>query len=375
MSALCLTLAEQSLATLNEKIRHYAGRVAFIEVRLDYLADPGGSPQLPSTPTRFIATCRPAGEGGWFQGPEAERLKILQNSIDIGFSWIDLEQSVSVYPAAFQDVSVLRSHHDFFGSPSDPTELYREMRRLPGQAVKLAVTPLDGRQAVRLLQWAEGLPGDHRKVILGMGRVGQPTRVLGPLLGSLWTYVVENGERTVAPGQFSLPETSGVLRLESWNGSEGRPSLYAVLTETDFGFRICRILNRLFADRGLRAACLPLAVDEVVPWLEYLRKSSLHFQGLAITGGLARGAAETHLGTMGLPDEAVDTLRRTVNGWETGSTGSALDLPGTMVASESRAWVSWLAGQFRFWTGTEATRDALEAYLEQEMQGREREES
>lgn len=368
MSALCLTLAEQSLATLSEKIRSYAGRVAFIEVRLDYLSDPACLPQLPRTRTRFIATCRPLGEGGRYRGPEAERLKILQRSTGAGFAWIDLERSASVDAAVFKDASILRSHHDFSACPAELTELYRDMQRLSGRAVKIAVTPADGRQAVRLLRWMERLSGDDRRVILGMGRVGQPTRVLGPLLGSLWTYVVEDAENAVAPGQFSLPDASAVLRFESWSEPDRRPSFYAVLTETDVGFRICRILNRLFADSGLKASCLPLTVDEAAPWLEYLSGSSLRFQGLAVTGGLADVSSKPPAEPL---REAIDTMRRAADGWEAGTTGVALELPKTMKVSESRVWASWLAGQFRFWTGIEANRDLLESCLEQEAQERE----
>jgi hypothetical protein len=71
------------------------------------------------------------------------------------------------------------------------------------------------------------------------------------------------------------------------------------------------------------------------------------------------------------PEEAIDTLRRTEDGWQAGSTGVALDLPERINASDSRVWAAWLAGQFRFWTGSDVKRDLLETCLEHEMRERE----
>ena len=370
MSALCLTLAERHPWILNEKIRIFAGRVAFVEVRLDYLADPGELPRLPDTPTRFIATCRSAGQGGRFDGPECERLKILERSAGAGFSWIDLEREASVDTSIFQGVPVLRSHHDFSACSRELAQLYEEMRRLPGQAVKIAVTPGDGRESVRILKWMEGLPEDHLRVILGMGRLGQPTRVLGPLVGSLWTYVVEDAGHTVAPGQFTLREASDVLRYGAWSAAAGRPSFYVVLTRTDVGFRLCRILNRLFEARGLESACLPLVVEDVKPWLEYFSGSMLSIQGLAVVGELARTTPELPEGPGGPLKEAMDSVRRSADGWEAGETGVAFDLPETMAASPESVWTDWLVAQFRFWTGSEANRDVLESGLEAVLEDR-----
>ncbi|MDA2927187.1 type I 3-dehydroquinate dehydratase, partial [Acidobacteria bacterium AH-259-G07] len=85
MIDLCLTLAERSPTRLERKIAQYNGAVHYIEVRLDYL----GELTVPSVPsgseTEFIATCRPAREGGRYQGEERDRLELLQKAAHSGF--------------------------------------------------------------------------------------------------------------------------------------------------------------------------------------------------------------------------------------------------------------------------------------------------
>ena len=361
MSALCLTLAEGSLSTLNEKIRHYAGRPAFIETRLDYLSDPEQLPDLPATSTRFIATCRPVDEGGRFAGPEAERLQILERAADVGFAWVDLERTaVSDLPSRTH-ISVVRSHHDFSGCPEDLSGLFAAMRRLPGRAVKIAVTPADSDDSARLLRWMETLPKDVPRVILGMGREGQPTRVLAPLLGSLWTYVVEDVRRTVAPGQFTLGQAVEVLRFEVWQKQGRWPAWYGVLTQTDLCFALCAVLNRLFDDHGLEAAGLPLAVGEATTWLDYLCDSPLRFHGLAVSNT----PAHARVAGGSSPGRGADLLRRDNGLWQDRDMAVGPELPERIDGSTSGDWARWLAAAFEFWTGLRADEGLLRARLEE----------
>ncbi len=367
MSALCLTLAERSPAALQEKIEYYADRVAFIEARLDYLSDPACLPQLPPGRTRFIATCRPVDEGGLYAGPERERLEILRVAARGGFAWIDLERGAFYDAAALESVSVLRSHHDFSRCPADLAELFSDMTRLPGQGVKIAVTPADGAEAVRLVRWAESLSEGATRVLLGMGAAGQPARVLAPLLGSLWTYVAENSRRTVAPGQFTLTEAAGVLHYEMWSLPHRRPAFYGIVSGTEAGFPICRALNGLFDRAGLKSACLPLQASDPEPWLDYLRGSSLGFRGLAAAVSPDSGSAPRP-GPSTLSGEPVDSWRRTETGWQAASIGLGSGLkPGTL-ETDPAPWVDWVLGQFRFWTGRDGDRDCVIEGLEREAE-------
>ncbi len=80
MINLCLTLAEPSFAALNQKIAQYTGQVPYIEVRLDYLAEPQVPTVQPDQGTDFIATCRPSRVGGRYRGEEQDRLDRLQKA-------------------------------------------------------------------------------------------------------------------------------------------------------------------------------------------------------------------------------------------------------------------------------------------------------
>ncbi len=85
MINLCLTLAELSSAVLDQKIAQYTGQVPYIEVRLDFLAEPQVPSVRPDQGTDFIATCRPSREGGHNPGEEQDRLDLLQKAVQAGF--------------------------------------------------------------------------------------------------------------------------------------------------------------------------------------------------------------------------------------------------------------------------------------------------
>ena len=229
MVKLCLTLAAGSAAEMQEKIRLYDGRVPLIEIRLDYL-DPFSFPVIPAeTDTRYLATCRPAREGGKYRGSEKDRLRILREAPGHRFSLVDLESDIEELPPFPDHIQIVRSSHDFRSCPQDLRQVFLEMKSLSGDLVKLVVTPQNTPDLVRLLEFMENnLPGSPG-IILGMGPSAQVSRIIGPFLGSAWTYVSEE-RMGVAPGQFSLERAVGLYRLPE-RGCV--PDLYGVAGRAD----------------------------------------------------------------------------------------------------------------------------------------------
>ena len=67
-----------------------------IELRLDYIENlslKSIKEMLDSSKRPIIATCRKKGEGGKFNGKEDEKLKILEEAIDCGAKYADIELS------------------------------------------------------------------------------------------------------------------------------------------------------------------------------------------------------------------------------------------------------------------------------------------
>jgi 3-dehydroquinate dehydratase/shikimate dehydrogenase len=300
MSRICLTLAEQDPSLLEEKLRRSQGTVGFIEVRIDALEDPERCPSPPLSTTRFIATCRPIREGGSFGGDEKKRLEILERASKSGFHWIDLEHDVKTGMDRMGTARILRSAHNFEGFPANLALAFDRIAGLPGDGAKIAVTVTGTADLVELLTFLEAMAPGPTHVILGMGSAGIVTRVLGPLLGGAWTYVVESADRSVAPGQFSLSDARDVFRIDHWREV---PQLFGLVSSVAGPYSRVRELNHRFGNAGIDAIAVPLVLDSVEDWFDYVSSSRLPWRGFGFDSPVeVRSAARLGLAGGGPAD-------------------------------------------------------------------------
>ena len=80
-----------------------------------------------------IVTCRPLREGGMFDGPEEERLRILARAQALGAEFIDIEWDIGLSRSSRRAAGsgVIVSRHDFQGVPDE----------LPGTAASGCARP------------------------------------------------------------------------------------------------------------------------------------------------------------------------------------------------------------------------------------------
>jgi len=325
MSSLCLTLAEHSATSLQKKIVQYCDQLDLIEIRLDHL-DNVAVPALPPARTaQFIATCRPPREGGEFRGTEAERLAVLRLAAEAGFDWIDLEYDVPLAELPVSSTRIVRSRHFFDSFPSGLNEILTELAEAGGDAFKLAVKISTTSELVRLLSWAERLPAGLPRVMLGMGELGQVSRIMGPFLQNLWTYVIEAAGDEVAPGQFTLQEAQQAYRVGRW---DALTDLFLLAGGQAPSLERVRLLNLLFEHYEYSGVALPCVVDDLAPLEEYAAQSSLPFRGI---------------GRCDLQD--------------THSRVDSLEDP------NSEALIAGVAEQFCQWTDIDPEKDVIRGYL------------
>jgi len=164
---------EPSLETLDRLRRHYPGFL--------------------------LATSRRAG-----------RVAIQRRAVEAGFDGIDLDHRRLVregLPAWLEGrvppVVVIASFHDDARTPSDAV-LERWRGRLSAWGIpKLAVTPTDGADVVRVCALAAAWRRRGERFILTtMGAMAAASRVLLPLLGSEACYLAVDAEHVTAPGQL-----------------------------------------------------------------------------------------------------------------------------------------------------------------------------
>lgn len=318
MSELCLTLAEDRVEKLTAKIRRYDGACPLIEIRIDHL----DCPQIPALPasrrSRYIATCRPTREGGRYHAAEQDRLDLLRLAARSGFDWVDLEHDVDAvsFPPGVQ---VVRSYHDFRGFPSDWPTLTRKIDSLPGDLGKIAVTVESTGQLVELLRQFETRP-TRKRILIGMNGFGQPSRLLGHFLGNEWTYVTEEADREVAPGQFSLDQAIESYRLDI---GASHPTVYGVLGNPLAHSMSPPLHNRLFAHYRVDSVYLPFRLTSVDPWFDYVPSSPLRFGGFSVTLPFKTDVVK-FARTEAEGERALNTLVREGEGWK----GLNTDYPG-----------------------------------------------
>lgn len=195
--------------------------VDLAEVRLDYMAKLDGLEELPrSTRLPLIATFRPKRQGGMFEGEEADRIKVLRNSVAAGFEYIDLEldtPGLGELAGELKDlgVKVIVSHHDLRGTPT-----LKELRRLLSMELsyrphvcKLVTYAKSLNDNLTCLTLLSRLRKDAKVVCFAMGKLGLISRVLSPLYGGFFTYAsLKRGFETAA-GQPTVEELRVLFKL------------------------------------------------------------------------------------------------------------------------------------------------------------------
>src|SRR5579864_7043124 len=111
---LCVTVSAPTTAELR-RLRDEVTDADLIELRLDSPVDPDAAGALAGRRLPAVVTCRPAWEGGAFQGSEEERRRLLVQARSLGAEYVDLE-----WKARWDDLvaerggrGIVLSMHDF----------------------------------------------------------------------------------------------------------------------------------------------------------------------------------------------------------------------------------------------------------------------
>ncbi|MFI5343915.1 MAG: type I 3-dehydroquinate dehydratase, partial [Chlamydiales bacterium] len=117
--------------------------------------------------------------------------------------FIDLEYDTSVryiqeIPAGTE---LILSYHNFDETPQDLEAIYSEMQKIPAKFYKIAVTPKNTVEALKILCFAKP---KERLIAIGMGAYGEITRILAPWLECPITYASLDDDQKSAPGQLKI---------------------------------------------------------------------------------------------------------------------------------------------------------------------------
>ncbi len=245
-----------------------------VEARLDYLEDPEES-----THTRWdrlrvplIATCRGRERGGMFGGSIADEFRILDRAVDNGARFVDVDYR---FARPFDGAEVIGSFHSFEETPWDLEGLMEAVCESPVSVAKVATMVRSWGDNRRLLDLL-GKSWPKPVVVVGMGEMGQPTRIVAPLHGSALTYT-SSGRRS-APGQLSLEEVRKTYRLAKLSSAS---RLVGVIGKPVSHSRSPELHNRAFEALGIDYVYLKFPVEDLDEFLA--NADGIGIEGFSVT--------------------------------------------------------------------------------------------
>ena len=154
-----------------------------------------------------IFTVRPPREGGFFPGTEEERLTILQQAIDSGVSWIDIESSIEektveelMAVAKKKGCKIVYSSHDINGTPnSEDIASFVRDNGDKADLVKFCSTAHSHLDALQIVDAAIELKGEGVDYsVMAVNSGGDWARIHAPILGVSMVYATMSMEHRIS---------------------------------------------------------------------------------------------------------------------------------------------------------------------------------
>jgi len=264
---ICIALGFGDVETLLKHARaELDSGETFLEFRLDYLSHPPSGVDavrrlMAERPDcALLATCRRHQNHGRFNGSIEEQVRVLEAAIDAGARAVDIEiESAELAHARVEHLRskalVIVSFHNYGGTPPvDP--ILRRMMKVPADCYKLVTTARKPSDNHKVLALAKAHPKAHM-VLLAMGEMGLPTRVLSASIGGVFTYAAPNAAEGTAPGQVNARLLRNLYRVERFSKNA---KIYGVVADPVRHSISPAVHNRAFQSRRLDAVYLPLLV-------------------------------------------------------------------------------------------------------------------
>lgn len=177
------------------------------------------------------------------------------------------------------EIKLIRSLHTNDSDRIDITQLYTQMRSSSVDYYKLAVSPSSTIDLLHICYQKLSLP--KKTTVLCLGKIGQPSRILSPILQNPFTYAISPGAAPVAPGQLSLKHHY----FYNYKNLSPNSPICALIGDTSRSIGHLTH-NPLFSKLGIPCPYikLPLTLQELPKFFSSIR--TLPFLGISVTSPL-----------------------------------------------------------------------------------------
>jgi 3-dehydroquinate dehydratase / shikimate dehydrogenase len=289
VSKLIVSLKGYPWLELQQQIQQAEPLADWIELRLDLMPHYELSQLVAfvqSISTPIIWTLRTITQGGDFEGTRKDYLEYLQQLLAWKPAWVDVEawvtdENYQMLRQASPDTHWIVSWHQLPTVSEELEVIYQRLIHLPADYYKLTLTAHTATDSLKLLNFAkEKNRSSSHLCIVGMGKLGEPTRILAPLAKCPFTYSALNKGQETAPGQLTAHELQHVYHWKQLNentelfGLIGRPVQYSISHVTHNAVFDHLKMNAVYAKFNLED-------DELASFLEQMHQ--FNGKGLSVT--------------------------------------------------------------------------------------------
>ena len=231
----------------------------------------------------LMFTLRKASHGGLFRGEEGEREALIRRLLAAQPPFFDLECDMRA--AFLQDIigkyghttKIILSYHNFIETPADLESIYAAMAPYKAYSYKIATMCHSTLDALRLLLFART---KEKMSVIGMGELGQCTRVLAPVFGSMIGYGSLSESKKTAPGQLTLKDLFHIYRYPHLTRTT---SIYGLIGDPIGASEGHIYHNGRFAKEGIDAVYVKMRLTEEEIPLFFALAKQVPFAGLSVT--------------------------------------------------------------------------------------------
>jgi 3-dehydroquinate dehydratase type I len=220
---ICIPIAALTTDAAIEKIEHAGPLADLIELRIDRIPGVDLERLLAVRRTPVIVTNRRREEGGGFTGTEEERVEMLNEAVRLGANYVDIETATAPTlksrlrgTIVGTSTKLIVSWHDFSGTPSAEF-LKAKLTACMGDGPAIVKIVTQASETADCLRLLELIPYARRKdqaiIAFCMGKPGKISRVMAPLLGSVFSYAPLEPEGASAPGQLTIHQMKAIYRI------------------------------------------------------------------------------------------------------------------------------------------------------------------
>lgn len=308
---LCVPITVESVeSALADATSARTAGADLVEYRIDRLfhgegdseGERGACRLCAESPLPCIITCRPAWEGGEYDGDESARISLFEKlaTLDRPPRYIDVEAAALARSANVRQkvrlavehdaqprdlkTSLILSAHDFAGRPAGLLGTLASMREeSAARVLKVAYTARSLRDMLELFELLR--ERDRPMIALGMGEFGAMSRLLAGKFGAFLTFASLRPSAATAPGQ---PTIADLLLTYRFRSISDRTAVYGVIG-WPVGHSISPVVhNAGFEAVGHDGVYVPMPIAP--GWepfkatvLELLGFAALDFRGASVT--------------------------------------------------------------------------------------------